>query len=269
MLDSTAPGEAGNQTVPSVYFSPNEHFQVIQETAIQGMLLTIASTEKSIIFCFEFHENPFIKYFNSTKNKFIPFLVINRSNIGSFKKNEEVKLKAVKAKRSYQIMSNIGSAPVGGLITGAIFTGAFNLASKLEGATFEKIGVRYTLGFQENNEEKSIDIICEKFYINDFDNFLNIHWTNSKPQIPKAIAKKDGCFIATACYGNYDHPNVITLRNFRDDVLTKSKSGRMFISFYYKYSPAIARQIEKSVVIKRIIRNVLIHPLVSLTTKSN
>ena len=49
-----------------------------------------------------------------------------------------------------------------------------------------------------------------------------------------------GCFIATAIYGSANHPNVKTLREFRDDVLLKTSWGRALIEFYYRHSPDLA-----------------------------
>lgn len=52
---------------------------------------------------------------------------------------------------------------------------------------------------------------------------------------------KSGCYIATAVYGSYNHPQTIVLRNFRDQVLLKSRSGRVFVKTYYAVSPHIVR----------------------------
>ena len=38
-------------------------------------------------------------------------------------------------------------------------------------------------------------------------------------------------------YGSYDAPEVLKLRNFRDNVLLNSKFGNLFVKTYYKYSP--------------------------------
>jgi hypothetical protein len=46
-----------------------------------------------------------------------------------------------------------------------------------------------------------------------------------------------GCYVATMAYGSYDHPQVLVLRQFRDDVLSQSWYGRLFIKIYYKTSP--------------------------------
>lgn len=64
-------------------------------------------------------------------------------------------------------------------------------------------------------------------------------------QVGKTISTAtDGCYIATMAYGNYNHPQVIELRNFRDQFLSKSVLGRSFIRIYYKYSPILVENLE-------------------------
>jgi hypothetical protein len=41
------------------------------------------------------------------------------------------------------------------------------------------------------------------------------------------------CFVATAVYGDREAPQVRALRQFRDEVLRKSRIGKAFIDFYY------------------------------------
>jgi hypothetical protein len=67
------------------------------------------------------------------------------------------------------------------------------------------------------------------------------------------VYKKNGghadgghCFVATAAFGDYDHPQVAILRRFRDRVLSRSDLGRQVISFYYEHSPALAGWIARS-----------------------
>lgn len=49
-----------------------------------------------------------------------------------------------------------------------------------------------------------------------------------------------GCFIATAAYGSYLDPHVLSLRRFRDDVLLATEPGRRFVDLYYSLSPPVA-----------------------------
>ncbi|MBO6621907.1 MAG: hypothetical protein JJ892_08785 [Balneola sp.] len=82
--------------------------------------------------------------------------------------------------------------------------------------------------------------------------------------VPKELQfeqKKEGCFIATATYGNYNHPKVIEFRKFRDRYLQNSTIGQMFIQFYYKYSPFLAGKIQSNNSLKRTINNLILTPL--------
>lgn len=47
----------------------------------------------------------------------------------------------------------------------------------------------------------------------------------------------EGCYIATMVYGDYDHPKVMVLRQYRDEYLLKSFWGRCFVRVYYFLSP--------------------------------
>ncbi len=63
-----------------------------------------------------------------------------------------------------------------------------------------------------------------------------------------------GCFIATAAYGSYLDPHVMVLRQFRDNILLTNTPGRAFVSFYYANSPAIAKIISESEVLRFVTR---------------
>jgi len=63
-----------------------------------------------------------------------------------------------------------------------------------------------------------------------------------------------GCFIATATYGEYDHPRVQLLRELRDRYLLKNSFGRIFVDMYYRYSPPLARFVTNRKPIKALVR---------------
>ena len=66
-----------------------------------------------------------------------------------------------------------------------------------------------------------------------------------------------GCYIATMVYGDYEHPQVLVLREFRDNFLGKFLLGRSFIRFYYKYSPGWVKSLEHNKMINKSIEKVL------------
>lgn len=69
-----------------------------------------------------------------------------------------------------------------------------------------------------------------------------------------------GCFIATAVYGDYNAPEVIELRDFRDTFLSKYYIGNAFIKNYYKYSPHISDVVRKNNFLKKASKILIIHP---------
>jgi len=49
-----------------------------------------------------------------------------------------------------------------------------------------------------------------------------------------------GCFVATAAFGQPDHPIVMILREFRDRCLVNWPGGQMIVKTYYAYGPYLA-----------------------------
>jgi DNA-directed RNA polymerase subunit RPC12/RpoP len=76
------------------------------------------------------------------------------------------------------------------------------------------------------------------------------------------IEVKKGCFVATACYGDYNAPEVKALRRFRDERLAATCRGRTFIRLYYAVSPSLANCIAGSPLLKRAVRTLLLDAVV-------
>jgi hypothetical protein len=76
-------------------------------------------------------------------------------------------------------------------------------------------------------------------------------------------ASGGGCFVTTAAYGSRSHPDVVDLRRFRDEVLTKHAAGRAFIRAYWVAGPKLAGLVSAEGVSGRVARAV-ISPLARL-----
>jgi tetratricopeptide (TPR) repeat protein len=68
----------------------------------------------------------------------------------------------------------------------------------------------------------------------------------------KKSENKDKCFIATATFGDINHPDVIKLRKFRDEYLYANWIGKRFVEVYYLFSPPISKIIENSLLVRKI-----------------
>jgi hypothetical protein len=72
-----------------------------------------------------------------------------------------------------------------------------------------------------------------------------------------------GCFIATAAYGTPFANEINILRNWRDRWLLQRITGRLFVKFYYTFSPPVASNIANSEVRKEQTRRIL-RPIVKI-----
>jgi tetratricopeptide (TPR) repeat protein len=68
-----------------------------------------------------------------------------------------------------------------------------------------------------------------------------------------------GCYVATACYGDYDHPDVQLFRRFRDTRLLPTPAGRCVIALYYALSPWLAAHLPLR--IAAVLRRRVLEPL--------
>jgi hypothetical protein len=73
------------------------------------------------------------------------------------------------------------------------------------------------------------------------------------------------CFIATAAYGSPTAEQLDVLREFRDVVLLESTLGSQFVDLYYRTSPPIADFIAGSELLRTLVRELLVDPIVWIT----
>ena len=66
-----------------------------------------------------------------------------------------------------------------------------------------------------------------------------------------------GCYIATAVYGSYNSPQVRVLRRYRDNILSKTKLGKIFIKVYYCLSPTLVKYFGSTMIVQRYLRKKL------------
>jgi len=89
--------------------------------------------------------------------------------------------------------------------------------------------------------------------------------TPSAPPPPPAKKGGDcGCFIATAAYGTDTAEEIDILREFRDEALLTNSLGTELVHFYYKTSPPIADFISRHEVLRTIVREGFLRPIVTI-----
>ena len=111
----------------------------------------------------------------------------------------------------------------------------------------------------DDNGLKTMKILLRSFYSDIFssDKFDKFLEENNAAN----VGKGEGCYIATAVYGNYNHPIVIDLRLFRDEILKKYFIGRKFIYLYYTISPKLSNVIVQKNIYKNISLLLIIKPI--------
>lgn len=81
------------------------------------------------------------------------------------------------------------------------------------------------------------------------------------------LQAESSCYIATACYGDYDAPEVLVFRQFRDNVLLKKELGKSFVSFYYRFSPYWAEKLKTRQKINGLVKKLVLNPIYNILKK--
>lgn len=131
--------------------------------------------------------------------------------------------------------------------------------------------IEYSNEFQKNhsNNYEHISAYChlrnEKrtFKLNRIEkirfieNINNANWVINPSFGSTKKSNSSGCYIATMAYGSYEHPQVIVLRKFRDNVLLNYFIGKLFVEFYYFTSPKMVLVLKNQITLNTIIRKIL------------
>ena len=83
------------------------------------------------------------------------------------------------------------------------------------------------------------------------------HCGEANAAIQRLVQVPSHCFIATAAYGDYNHPQVKRLREFRDNYLMTNFLGRSFTKTYYRFSPRLADWLQSRPNPKKFVRFIL------------
>lgn len=72
-----------------------------------------------------------------------------------------------------------------------------------------------------------------------------------------ANIRTGNCFIASIAFESRNDPTLQLLRAFRNQVLATNTTGKSFIRFYYRWSPALANRLQHHKWVKTTLRKVL------------
>ena len=76
------------------------------------------------------------------------------------------------------------------------------------------------------------------------------------------------CFIATAAWGSPQAEEVVVLRHYRDEYLTRNRFGRWTINFYNRVGPKVATFVAPRPALRRLVRSIL-KPFIEIVKRSS
>lgn len=138
-----------------------------------------------------------------------------------------------------------------------------DLTSKVSSNQYLRMGWVFTTQNTKDRIIASLIILSKLPFENDderrkFNKLIEYYKSSGGEELKYLIYDNPGhCYIATMVYGNYEHPSVIILRQYRDEVLSKTIFGVIFIKLYYKISPNIVELLKDNKKINNYIKKVL------------
>jgi len=104
------------------------------------------------------------------------------------------------------------------------------------------------LPFENDEQRRAFNTIVKRYQ-----NLAN-NPTELK-QVP--LENPGGCYIATMVYGDIKHPQVVYLRNYRDNKMLNNVFGRLFVKFYYLIAPFLVSTLKDCAKINHFIKIIL------------
>lgn len=138
-----------------------------------------------------------------------------------------------------------------------------DLTSKVSSNKYLRMGWVFTTQNTKDRIIASLIILSKLPFENDderrkFNKLVEYYKSSGGEELKYLIYDNPGhCYIATMVYGNYEHPSVIILRQYRDEVLSKTIFGVIFIKLYYKISPNIVELLKDNKKINHYIKKIL------------
>lgn len=188
------------------------------------------STDNSLITKFSFSRN--ISDITPTVNKCIPLLNRIKDKLG------------IGSDFYIKVSSAVASSAINALVKIVNFQQTLYSAdnTNLKSVINDAVSLMSTIGNMDMNAK------TRNYYNGNKNTLMNTY---------NRLNPSGGCYIATMVYGDYDHPQVMVLRDFRDNDLAVRYWGRLFIKIYYKYSPKLVEKLTGHTKINNMIKNVL------------